>query len=118
MKRPGSARNLSSSRRQRAWRTRQVMAWLLVAALICNFTESLQRVPVAQGDAVMTSINVCETGSAAAKGTGQTPCLPQVAYAVELPAAKTGHPQHPPACARMGVVPSLERPPKTPLSFA
>ncbi len=105
-------------RRRRARFIRHLIASLLAVTLVCSFTGSLQRVPVAQGEAVLTSINVCDAGSAAAKGTGQAPCLPQAAYTVEPSEPETRHPEHPPTCPRAVVVVRLERPPQTPVCSA
>ena len=112
MKRPRWTLHVMPLRHRRARLLRQFAASLLALTLMCSFAESLQRVPAAQGDAVITSINVCDAGSAAAKLTGQAPCLPQAPYTVEPPGPETWHPEHPPACLRTLVVEGLERPPK------
>jgi hypothetical protein len=99
-------------RPRRARLVRQLIASLLAVTLMCSFTGTLQRVPADQGEAVLISINVCDAGSAAAKVTGQAPCLPQAAYTVEPPGTETRHPEHPPTCPRTLVVVGLERPPQ------
>ena len=72
MKRPRWTLHVMPLRHRRARLLRQFAASLLALTLMCSFAESLQRVPAAQGDAGITSINVCDAGSAVATGIGGT----------------------------------------------
>ncbi len=118
MKRLPQAANSVSCRRRRTPRGRRLIALFLAVSLVCSFTGSLQRVPLVQEGAALTSINVCDAAGAAAKMTGQAPCLPQAAYTIAAPEREHRCAEQPPGCAGSLVVSGLERPPKISLCSA